>query len=364
MKKNHLYMALGTLALTACTSTDVIEDNSIQGNAIGFENVIDKQTRIGTAVDEMTNSNFDQFQVYGYYTSEKDITNPIQVFSGEPVTKNGNTWGYVNTRYWVPKATYHFFAYSCSDVALNNTFGTVGLDLNATGDNRQLILSGYKCDATHNHDLIYAQSRGHIGIEPTTTNAKPNKNVSFNFNHILTKIDAQFTSEFDGDYEVEIRDVRIINFRNMGNYRESDKWTNVEREKDNLEIKLEFDDKDGGDGIGTARAKKGNSDALTPQTHARFMIPYNYVNHDVQLKFDIKVYKGKGRNENTDLVLARTMTGTWSPNWELGKYYTYNIRLTGTTANLQPIVFETAADMNLGWVNGTSTATEISFSAN
>lgn len=370
MKKSFLFMALSGLALSACTSEEVV-DVSLQSNPIGFENALLKQSRAGDngISGDLTNANFDKFLVYGYYTVKNQTNNPIQIFSGETVVKGSDgAWTYVNPRYWVPEATYNFFAYSCADVALDNTFGTVGLGLNESQSERQMTISNFRCDQTHNHDLIVAQQKSLIGQAITEENPTPNPNVSLKFEHVLTKIDAVFTSEFNGEYDVVIKDVRVVNFRNIGSFSSNNtKWTAERETGGNASIQLPFNTEDGSATSNAADYDdKGN--LIRPEKKAKtgavYMIPYSYTQNDVQLVFSLDLYKGE-EHTPVNLVLGRNMTGTWSPKWEAGKYYTYNIRLTGSAANLQPIVFETSSDMNLdGWPTGSSTATDISFSAN
>ncbi|MDE6415513.1 MAG: fimbrillin family protein [Duncaniella sp.] len=361
MKKQFFYFAMGAVALTACTSEEVV-DVSVQSNAIGFENAVMKQSRADAQVGDLTTDNLDKFMVYGYYTKDGQTANPIQVFGGDAVTKQNGAWTYSGTRFWVPDATYSFFSYSCADVALDNNYGTVGLDLNATGADRQLIITNYRCDAHHNHDLIYAQNKEIKALPKTEENPTPNANVSFKFSHILTKIDAVFTSEFSSDYDIVIKDVRIENFRNIGTFSQTKGWgTTPDRDfrlESNISMRMEFGT---ADGVGVANASQTNI-AQKPKTLARYVIPYKYNYTDVQLLFTIELYKGKNHTAE-NLVMSRNMEGHWSPKWEQGYYYTYNITLTGTVANLQPIVFEVAQDMN-DWTPSTSTATDISFSAN
>ncbi|MDE5791002.1 MAG: fimbrillin family protein [Muribaculaceae bacterium] len=361
MNKHLFYLAMGAaVALSACTSEEEV-DVSPQSNSIGFENSVMKPTRADAQEGDLTSDNLDKFMVYGFYTKDGQVANPIQVFGGDAVTKQNGAWTYSGTRFWVPDATYSFFAYSCADVALDNSYGTVGLDLNATGPDRQLIISNYRCDARHNHDLVYAQNKEIKALPKTASNPNPNPNVSFKFSHILTKIDAVFTSEFANDYDIVIKDVKIINFRNVGTFSQTRGWgssavRNFDLEN-NITMQLKFPTQDG---YGVANASQKVSDK--PKTKYAYVIPYKYNSADVQLEFTIEIYKGK--NHTTDnLVMSRNMVGHWSPQWEQGYYYTYNITLTGTVANLQPIVFEVANDMN-GWTPSTSTATDITFSAN
>lgn len=361
MKKQLFYLALGAVALSACTSEEIV-DVSEQSNAIGFENVVMKQSRADAQVGDLTSDNLDKFMVYGFYTKEGQTANPVQVFGGDAVTKQGDVWTYSGTRFWVPDATYSFFAYSCADVALDNNFGAVGLDLNATGADRQLIITNYRSDAHHNHDLVYAQNKEIKALPKTESNPNPNANVSFKFSHVLTKIDAIFTSEFSSDYDIVIKDVRIVNFRNIGTFSQTKGWgTTPDRDfklEAGISMRLEFPTTDG---VGVANASQ-TSISRKPKTGYRYVIPYKYNYTDVQLNFTIEIYKGKDHTSET-LIMSRNMEGHWAPQWEQGYYYTYNITLTGTVANLQPIVFEVAQNMN-DWTPSSSTATDITFSAN
>ncbi|MDE6403321.1 MAG: hypothetical protein K2K86_05905, partial [Muribaculaceae bacterium] len=60
MKKQFFWLALGVSTLCACTETDVIEESSVQSNAIGFENVIRKTTRAEVTGD-LDQDGFDLF---------------------------------------------------------------------------------------------------------------------------------------------------------------------------------------------------------------------------------------------------------------------------------------------------------------
>lgn len=361
MKKALFFLALGALALASCTSEEVVNEG-VQSNAIGFEGTVMRQSRADAISGDLTLGNLDKFMVYGFYTRKDQEANPIQVFGGDAVLKGADgKWGYNGMRYWVPNAMYSFFAYSCGDVALDNKYGTVGLDLNATGAERQLVFTNYRADSKHQHDLIYAQQKDVPSLAKTDTDPTPNGNVNFVFEHILTKIDAVFISDFSADYDVVIKDVQIKNFRNLGNFAKTKmRWEQVKyAENEPVPVmQMEFGTEDG---AGVANASQ--TVAQRPKTNIYYVLPHNYTSEaSVQLSFTIELYKGT-EHTSDNLVLSRNMEGHWTPNWEMGYYYTYNISLTGSVANLQPIVFEVASSMN-DWKIGSSTATDIIFSAN
>lgn len=360
MKKILFSCIVGALTLTGCSSTDVV-DVSVQSNAIGFDGMLNKPTRAvddGTVDGDLTSATLDNIYVYGYYTAPNQTGTPVRVFDGTAVRKSGVNWTYDNLRYWVPGAKYYFYAYSCADIALNNIYGVPTLDL-VNDASRVLKFSGYICDDHHNHDLIYAFNEGMIGKAPVS-GGLANDKVSFNFKHILTKVNAQFTSDLDANYNVVISDVKIVNIRNQGNYNPKSnndyKWESVERNSNyasslpaSPEVSLPFS--------GSNVACKGTSSV---KTTSKYVIPYNYQLGDVQLTFKIVV---KDKNTGAD-VFTRSLSGSWSPNWKSGYSYTYNIKITGTAANLEEIRF---GDMNVdGWTGDNSSATDvdINFSVN
>lgn len=344
MKKHLLYLAAGIMSLTACTSEEVIDVNHSQSNAIGFENVVNKNSR---AVDgDLTSGTFDNFLVYGYYTKE-GMTTPVQIFNGVPVSKGKNSttgeieWTYDGVRYWIPKCTYYFYAYSCADVALTTGKGSPAMTLtNETSvDGRALAIMSYLCDGTHQHDLVTAESEGII--------AKDNNNpqVSLSFGHALCKIKAVFTTDFPDGYQVKVSNVRISEFYNRGDYNVgTGTWS-------------EF--KSDGSPFINMPIPEGNSDTMTNaqgssvETGEIFLIPKQYSNtENAKLHFTIELSKGG------EVVLQRNITGTWSPKWEKARIYKYNISISGSSTGIEPIVF--AASQSLSGSSAWDTSTEVS----
>lgn len=363
MKKLSLLLAFGgVLALSGCTSSEE-NDVGIQSNTIGFEHLVNGSSR--AVVGDLTNANLDKFLVYGYFYPHNQSANPVQVFSGDVVTKENGAWTYKNVRYWVPDASYYFYAYSCGDIALDNSLGNVNLYINAIDQkDRELRFTGYHCDATHQHDLVYAEDKNHFAYgKPESGSATANTPVTFNFKHILAKINVKFVSEFVGDYDVYISEVNINNFYNRADYTpSSSSWANHDRVKPSetmpIYITLPFS-KEGDVTIEDTKNNLANS-TKTPLTKYVYMLPREYKHPDVQLKFKIDVFK------NGESVMSRELTGDWRPDWKPGYAYTYTVKITGSAASLEPIVFQTATDMNLDqWGAGTSTTeTDITFSAN
>lgn len=339
MKKHLLYLVAGALALSACTSEEVY-DESIQNNAIGFQNVVSKQSRGDVA--DITYNSIKQFYVYGYYTMPSYEGNPIQIFDAESVTRPDLTkddWNYDHTRYWVPTATYYFYAYSCNNTYLREQFGLFAMNMSgSTPNERALKISEYRCDDKHQHDLVFASKEG------VKAEMSGNAPVNFKFQHLLTKVDAKFTSKFPAEYDVVISEVRFENICNIGWYNPNSGWYKVERDEDateNPKVYLLSQE----DGSITATAGKS-----TPTTCSAVVLPwtYNDISNNVTIKFKVAVnttIPGKdGAPDIVENILTRDLSGTWSPDWKMGYKYTYNIAISGSTTKLEAIAFTTITD--------------------
>ncbi len=325
MKKQFLWLALGVSALTACTSTDVVEEGP-QSNVIGFENVVNKPVR--SVVDgDLNNVNFDKFVVYGYYTKDGMEGHPIQVFDGVDVNKTDDGWTYVGTRYWNVSSTYYFYAYSCADITLAETYGTPSMNLAGNEQKeRALRIEKYICNKNHQHDLICDAA------ENIPAKNENNSKVKFSFQHALCKVSAQFVNDFPGMYDIYISNVKLVNFYDQADlliYDNNLEWSESHRTETLPSIDMSIDGSD----KATSTQKYGEA-AATVNINPVFMLPVAYTNDNVRFEFLLTVKQGE------DIFLERTIKGTFKPDWQTGKQYKYNIHITGSTAQLEEIQFE------------------------
>ena len=351
MKQILLFLACGMMVLPACTSQDVVDESITQGDMIGFENALNKSTRsedISQGV-VLTKSNFDNFYVFGYYTKDGLDNTAVQIFNTEEVKLVNGKWSYTNPRYWNPGCTYFFYAYSCGDLKLNNSYGTFSMDMTATTtEKRALVINGYLCDYRHQHDLVYAENEGMVGKEKPKEGTA-NSPVTFTFRHLLSQISASFRSSFPEGYKIRISNVRMNNIMNTASYnpRATINWFEHKSTSlpngSNPYIELGIDNRNNKNEteVGKAEVTSGIG----------FAIPYNYADiatGNVTLTFDMDVIRdGK-------IVLQRNLRGNFNPNWEAGKVYRYSIVIAGTDADLEAIAFETTTDPITGWEQGGS----------
>lgn len=327
MKKIFLTLAIGALALSACTSTK--EEGY---NAITFQNVVGKNSR---ALD---GNNFGLFQVYGYYTKGNDLNTRFNIYTDTPVMKTGNEWSTSISRYWVPDAVYSFYAFSCENSDIDPQYGGPSVDKN---DGTFRI--NYTNHATNgkSHDLVFASATDILG------KLSGNAPVSLEFKHILSKVDMKFESEFPEGYEVEVSNITIMNFQNTGTFTAYKKtvadgsvgsWSNVDYDaKQPNSFKLNT--------VGASTTTVGGTPVMSTEC---YMIPHDYdpinsTDNPVKIQFSIKV-TNPNLPSGQQVILSNVLAGTWHPTWRPGVYYTYIVRLSGSEAGLETIKFGVKMD--------------------
>lgn len=358
MAKRLLLIAVGALALTACTSSDVIDDVASSRNQIRFETAVNKPTR---AVEELAMETLSEFQVFGFYTMPGNVNHAHEIFNNITVKKDGSSWNYasdeVPLRYWVPDATYYFYAYSCGNkVKLGSSYGNFSVDMEENdgvgkpASERVLEITDYICDNTHQHDLIFASNTGY------KANGSTDSDVSFTFNHLLSKIQAKFTSKFASEYTVVIKNVRLENICNKGNYDFTSGWNkvvrpegqtplvylqnttgyNIEKPEKNLEVTNEI----------VKDEKTGNDIQASAASNCAYVIPFAYDKKEVYLKFEVDVMYGE------DKVISKSLSATLQPDWKSGYSYIYNIEIDPASLKMDQINFSVSS------INGWTTESE------
>lgn len=332
MKKSMFLLATATLALTACTNTEDVEQGFAQtSRQIGFASHINKATRA------LVNNNFTQFTVFGTYTMPNNEANPIQIFNNVNVTKNGTDWTYTGQdRYWINTANYKFYAYSKE----NKTTGTTRLEKD------ELTFVNYAVDQDNQKDLVFAAATA-------TGKTEGNNKVPFDFKHILTKIRFNFTNKFPAGYTIDISNVEIRNMRDLGTFTASSAtWSNQHRSKE-TEIANE---------MLTISAPISEHKTLDPEesvlTDDIYVLPYKYNEANVRLYFTLTI-----KNANGEQISNAVNFGAFKPTWDKGCAYQYNIVLTGEAAGLEKIEFTTDENMDLdnGWTAGDTEDTDFNF---
>lgn len=274
------------------------------------------------------------------------------MFHDLPVKRQADgTWSYktdeVGYRYWIPGGHYYFYAYSCGAVSkLDTNAGYDSFTMDMTNDlapsDRVLKINNYICDASHQHDLVYASNTGDA-MNGIIALASGNSLVSFQFKHLLSKVSAQFVNKFPAGYTAEISNVTIENIRNIGDYNPNAAggWQNQVRSASGpgLVYLLNTNNPE----INPISAEKDK----TCTTQSAYVIPFAYSGSEatsetestwVYIKFTITLYADNVK------VTQKELTGKFNPSWKAGYNYLYSIELSGTAANFQAIGFTVATD--------------------
>lgn len=336
MKKTLFMLAAASLAMTACTNTEEVEQGFAQtSKQIGFVSHVNKNTRV------LGNDNFNQFSVFGSYTTKTNLVEPVQIFNGVQVSKTGSKWSYSDqyARYWIKDANYTFYAYSKE----NRTTGT------SRFAGSELTLEDYTVNEENQQDLVFASATGITGAD------SGNSPVAFDFKHILSKIHFNFISKFPAGYKVKVDNVRIKNMRDKGVFTAStNAWStqrrSVETEDDKTMLTINA----------PIAADKSNIIEQNGEvaTNEIYVLPYTYTSPNVRIYFELTII-----NQNNEEVSKSENFGAFKPTWIQGTAYKYNVTLTGAEAGLEKIEFTTAENMNLGdWASGSDT--NLSFGAN
>lgn len=371
MAKRLMLIAVGVLALTACTSEDVLDDVAkTPRNAIQFEYSVNKSSR----AEELTTGNLNEFFVFGFFTPSNDPNHAHQVFYNTKVSRDEVTgaWSYDadSVRYWTNNE-YHFYAYSCGNVAKLNTdpvtgFGTFTVDMDDnTSDGkpaaqRELVINEYRCDSKHQHDLIFAYAN------QTGVDGANNSPVSFNFNHILSKLQARFTTSFSPEYTVVIKDVQIRNIYNRADFKWSVGWSDYKRDDSNgTGTPVVYLQDTNGNGysqdedgkptgkdpeltVTNKKYDKQKEDGTTYQEREyidskyAFVIPNKYQSANVGLSFTIDLKYG-----DDYVIQNKQLSATLMPEWNKGCTYIYNIDINPDDLKMNTISF--SVDKIQGW---------------
>ena len=179
--KKLLFVALAAVGMTACVQN---EELAVAGGdvAIAFENAY---VYNATKADPSTTAE----SITGFTTWAFMDEVGGTVLTAEDVTKNGGVWGYTNIQYWAPNHTYYFAA--LSPIAGHWT-ATATQDLTASKLGLGVV-AFENVDGTE--DLLYAKTIAETpNRETLATNGM--KKVTFNFQHLLSKVRFSFKNGF------------------------------------------------------------------------------------------------------------------------------------------------------------------------
>ena len=185
--------------LVSCVQSEEVNIPNPADNQIAFGgyvgNAVRKAEDPSTKVQDLYN-----FTVWAYIQNP-EATEVGNVFDGETVTNPGNGWTYDGPRYWMEGYAYRFFAITPygngGGVTLAGNESLVEPFTNGLGK-----INFTNADGTE--DVLYAS------YAKAANEATPDK-VTFNFNHILSKVKFSFKNQFDdASATVKVKEVKMV----------------------------------------------------------------------------------------------------------------------------------------------------------
>ncbi len=342
MKKTLFMLAAASLAMTACTNTEEVEQGFAQtSKQIGFVSHVNKNTRA------LGNKNFSKFAVFGSYITTTNAT-PVHIFNKVQVKKSEDAWTYDEPRYWIDGANYTFYAYSKENETLFDDNRANGYTAFEAGN---LTLTDYVVDGTteNQKDLVFASATA-------TGQEKNNETVPFDFKHILSKIRFQFESNFPEKYTVTISNVKVTQIYDKADFTANTGiWGNVRKATESgASISATLDNST----LPVENTKIATSTEM-------YVLPLNYNATTSGKQFARVNFRLTVKNENKETVLETDRFGSFAPNWEQGKAYQYKVKLNGSAAGLEQIEFAgtIGGEDNDGWAEGTDNNVNFEFGA-
>ena len=313
MKKLFFFALTGVAAILAsCTKTETVEipdSRAINFSGAYIGNAV--ETRAQDNPENITDASITEFIVYGGYNGTM-----TDVFDAESVTgTSGGSWTYTNTEYWVDGETYNFAAYAPAAVS---SVATVA----ANNANKALSFTNFTSNASNQNDLLYAHKT------VPTVNPSTQGEVTFNFDHALSKIHFTFTNAIDGKLTIE--GFKFYGMNSQGDYT----YNTSAMEWGNIDTPIE------GTAPFTATVSEIAAVGGTATAGDFLVIPQNVTASAMTVTFTATFTNNSGDEVLTDKPVTATLPeATWAP----GQCYNYNLNITMNVidpdGSLKPIVF-------------------------
>ena len=316
MKKFFLG-ALAIAGLVACVQTEEVGVLNPADGQIAFGGYVGNQSR--AAVDNSTDiSELNHFTVWGYMDMSVG-----QIFNDELVTKDSaGAWTYDGTQYWAAGHDYRFFAIT----PYGNGNSHVVISTPSTDPYNDGLGTITFTNEEGKEDVLYASK-----TESTKT-AIPEK-VTFQFNHLLSKVKFTFTNGYDGEFAtIAVKNVTMeVPYKGTVTLDESVKtqytWENLEGTKT-----LAFGDVEGGAQLDLGDVKEADQELLTIPADEK---------QTYKVTFDVIVYQGEGTQVSTthhfeSIIADKALVA--------GTSYNFTATIDADALNAKAIVFDAKVD--------------------
>ena len=330
--KKLIVSLLAVAGLAACATDDVVRELDNR-TAIAFDTFVENATRADNV--STTTGNITEFSVWAYMNAEDGI-----VFNDELVSRSGDAWTYTNLQYWLAGNNYSFAAFAgdrdfVEGLPKGLAMGEEGLGtITFTNENGT-------------NDILYAQNY----VDNAAADQAP---VSFQFDHLLSKVRFTFANGFANDNnKIVVKNIKMTSAEVAQLNLNTNSFVPVDDAKyvweNHVGTKtLEFGHMAAGEKV--ARGDNAISD------EDRLVIPAG-ANYEYTVTFDVEVYNGEqcGLQKSMEVKVSGV-------ELVAGHSYNFVATINQENLNLNAIEFEVAVDE---WVDqvvdGGAVEGEVSF---
>ena len=315
MKKNvFLWVAVFAVGAMSSCSVDKVVDQA-EARYIGFDPFANKVTR-GLDATAFGHSNFD---VWGKYDD-------VEVFAGKTVTWQTSSWTYQPLVPWVDGKTYEFAAIAPHVEDARYDYET-----------NKYTLGEITVNATPATQIDY------MTATPKTTVESGSNPVSFDFNHILSKIDFKFQPKvadlnaWPSPVKIDIKKITLANVNTVNAYN-ADNWgtskTSGTFEKGDGSAIYGTTTYDGSD----VRALEGQfSWLVVPQKNDETYSAETSSGRKLTIKFDVYTQDAAG-NYTVKVLTDKEATIDITTDWNKNTHYTYTVYIGSNVLGADPYI--------------------------
>lgn len=296
MKKNiFLWVAVFAVGAMSSCSVDKVVDQA-EARYIGFDPFANKVTR-GLDATAFGHSNFD---VWGKYDD-------VEVFAGKTVSWQTSSWTYQPLVPWVDGKKYEFAAIAPHVEGASYNY-----------ENNQYTLGDITVNATPTTQIDYMTATPKTDVE---SGSNP---VSFDFNHILSKIDFKFQPKiadpnaWPSPVKIDIKKITLAQVNTENTYN-ANNWVTSTTPVDFVKGDASVIGSTTYDGTSTVTALEGQfSWLVVPQTDTEAS------NRALTIKFDVYTQDAAGAY-TVKVLTDKEATVDIDTNWAANTVYTYTV---------------------------------------
>lgn len=316
MKKNFfLWVTVFAVGAMSSCSVDKVVDQA-EARYIGFDPFANKVTRAATTTAEgLGHSSFSVFGRYEEGTSTYNVifNNKEVKWTGSTLDDTGGSWKYEPLVPWVSGKKYQFAAiapYKASGYSYN-----YGTNISTAGT---YTLGLITVDATDANQIDY------MTATPINDRSSGTSPVSFDFNHILSKIDFKFQPKiadpnaWPSPVQIDIKKITLAQVNTVNTYNANNWGTST--------TPIDFVKGNGSDIYGTTRYDGADVTALEGK-FSWLVVPQidtEASSRALTITFDVSTQDATGAY-NVKVLTNKEATVEIATNWVANTVYTYTV---------------------------------------